>query len=192
MFIRIWYSLLYVWILKTILGKIRRKYKYLRLNFQDAHEFSGQVPKYLDEPLYNFLNNLYNKKLLDDTAIIIASDHGNSYFRYLYYHILRSDDAYVEITYGTLFIIVPNYKDEKNNKLLNNIKLNQQTYCSPYDIHDTIIHFGFGDKLDIKSNIYSNRGNSLLSEFNYLDRNCKTYDGVLESREFCLCEKKYE
>ena len=110
----------------------------------------------------------------------------------MYYHILRSDDAYVEITYGTLFIIVPNYKDEKNNKLLNNIKINQQTYCSPYDIHDTIIHIGFGDKLDIKSNIYSNRGNSLLSEFNYLDRNCKTYDGFLESREFCLCEKKYE
>ena len=166
--------------------------KYLRLNFQDAHEFTGQVPKYLDEPLYNFLNDLYNKKLLDDTAIIIASDHGNSYFRYLYYYILRSDDSFIETTYGTLFIVVPNYKGENNKKLLDNININQQSLVSPYDIHDTIIHIGLGDNLDINSNIYSHRGNSLLSEFNSLDRNCKTYDGDLVSRKECLCEKKLE
>ena len=127
-----------------------------------------------------------------DTAIIIASDHGNSYFKYLYYYILRSDDSFIETTYGTLFIVVPNYKEEKNKKLLNNININQQSLVSPYDIHDTIIHIGFGDNLDIKSNIYSHRGNSLLSEFNSLDRNCKTYDGDLALRKECLCEKKLE
>ena len=164
--------------------------KYLRLNFQDAHEFSGQVPKYLDEPLYNFLMDLYNKKLLDDTAIILASDHGNSYFPYFYYYILRSDDAVLEKTYGMLYIIVPNYKDEKNKKLLENINSHQQSYITPFDIHDTIIHIGLGDNLDKNSEIYSNKGKSLLSEFDYINRDCDYYKENFASDTACLCENK--
>jgi len=164
--------------------------KYLRLNFQDAHEFSGQVPKYLDEPLYNFLVDLYEKKLLDDTAIFIASDHGNSYFPYLYYHILRSDDATIEVTYGTLFIIVPNYKTEENKKLLENINIHQQSLVTPFDIHDTIIHIAYGNNLDSNSFIYSNMGKSLFSEFEYKNRNCKTYENYILSKRECLCENK--
>lgn len=164
--------------------------KYLRLNFQDAHEFSGQVSKYLDEPLYNFLVDLYEKKLLDDTAIFIASDHGNSYFPYLYYHILRSDDATIEVTYGTLFIIVPNYKNEENKKLLENINIHQQSLVTPFDIHDTIIHIAYGNNLDSNSFIYSNMGKSLFGEFEYKNRNCSTYARYIISKRECLCENK--
>ena len=164
--------------------------KYLRLNFQDAHEFSGQVPKYLDEPLYNFLMDLYNKKLLDETAIFFASDHGNSYFPYFYYYILRSDDAVLEKTYGMLYIIVPNYKDEKNKKLLENINSHQQSYITPFDIHDTIIHIGLGDNMDKNSEIYSNKGKSLLSEFDYINRDCDYYKENFASDTACLCENK--
>ena len=87
--------------------------KYLRLSFQDGHEPTGQVVGYLDEYLYIYLNDLYEKKLLNDTSIFILSDHGNSYFNYYYYYIFRSDDSLIERTYGTLFIILPSNKIKK-------------------------------------------------------------------------------
>ena len=164
--------------------------KYLRLNFQDAHEFSGQVSKYLDEPLYNFLNGLYEKKLLDDTAIFIVSDHGNSYFPYFYYYILRSDDSTKEVTYASFFLIVPNYKNEKNKKILNELNLHQQAFISPYDIHDTIMHIGFGDNFDSSNKLYSGIGKSLLSNFEYKNRNCNTFGGYIVNPKECLCEEK--
>ena len=170
--------------------KYKDNKKYLRLNFQDAHEFSGQVAKYLDEPLYKFLTDLYDKKLLDDTAIFLASDHGNSYFKYFYYYILRSDDSIIEVTYAMLYILLPNYKDEKNRKILDNINLHQQTYITPNDIHDTIIHIIYGDNLEETSYLYSNIGKSLLTEFEYKNRDCFTYKGYIIEREECLCENK--
>ena len=166
--------------------------KYLRFNFQDAHEFSGQVEKYLDDNLYNFLNDLYNEKLLDDTVILIASDHGNSYFPYLYYYVLRSDDAIIEVTCGTLFIILPNYKNEKNQKFLENINIHQQSYITPFDIHDTIMHIAFGDNLDKNSVQYSYKGSSLLTKFEYKNRNCKTYENDIVVKKECLCENKLQ
>ena len=166
--------------------------KYLRLNFQDAHEFSGQVSKYLDEPLYNFLNELYEKKLLDDTAIFIVSDHGNSYFPYLYYYILRSDDATKEVTYATFYLIVPNYKNEKNKKILEKLNLHQQALISPYDIHDTMMHIAYGDNLDINNKLYSGIGKSVLNEFEYKKRDCSTYGGYIVNPKECLCVKKIE
>ena len=164
--------------------------KYLRLNFQDAHEFSGQVVKYLDEPLYNFLNNLYERKKLDDTAIFIVSDHGNSYFPYFYYYILRSDDATIEVTYATFYMLVPNYKNEKNKKILNNLYLHQQALVSPFDIHDTLLHIAYGDNLNTTNILYSGIGKSLLNDFDYKKRNCKTYRGYMVVEKECLCEKK--
>ena len=50
--------------------------KLLRLYFLDSHENSGEVVKYLDKPLYNFLNDLYKNKLLEKTAIFLISAHG--------------------------------------------------------------------------------------------------------------------
>ena len=45
--------------------------KFLRLGFIDAHERTQEVVKYLDEPLYLFLNDLFKKKLLENTAIFL-------------------------------------------------------------------------------------------------------------------------
>lgn len=50
--------------------------KLLRLYFLDSHENSGEVVKYLDKPLYNFLNDLYKNRLLEKTAIFLISAHG--------------------------------------------------------------------------------------------------------------------
>ena len=163
--------------------------KYLRLSFQDGHEPTGQAIKYVDEHLYNFLNDLYEKNLLKDTAILIMSDHGNSYFNYVYYYIFKSDDSLVERTYGTLFIILPSYKSNKKNKYIyNNIYKNQQTLITPFDIHDTIIHLIFGNNTSYNKEVYSQRGDSLLSEFDGKSRNCTKWADKLISTA-CLCKQ---
>ena len=164
--------------------------RYLRLSFQDGHEPTGQVVKYMDEDLYNFLNNLYEEKLLNDTAIFILSDHGNSYFNYIYYYIFKSDDSLIERTYGTLFMILPSNKKKKIywDYYNNNVYINQQILISPYDIHDTLIHIVFGNNTSFNREVYSHRGNSLLSKFDGKSRNCSTWEGSIVDTE-CLCKK---
>ena len=162
--------------------------KYLRLTFQDGHEPTGQVIQYVDEHLYNFLNQLYKDHLLKDTAIFVLSDHGNSYFNYVYYYIFKSDDSLIERTYGTLFILIPNKKNDIYKDYHNIIHENQQTLVTPFDIHDTIIHIIFGNNTLYNSEVYSNNGNSLLSKFGGKDRNCGKYKGTLFESE-CLCKK---
>ena len=165
--------------------------KFLRIMFQDGHEFTGQVVKYLDDYLYNFLDELYQSKKLDDTALFILSDHGNSYFNYVYYYIFKSDDSLVERSYATLFIILP--KDERiKNKIsdeyYNNIYNNQQILMSPYDIHNTLIHIALGNNTLNNYEIYSQYGKSLLSAFEGKSRNCKTWTNIVEGE--CLCKNK--
>ena len=164
--------------------------KYLRLSFQDGHEPTGQVVKYIDEHLYNYLNDLYEKKLLNDTAIFILSDHGNSYFNYIYFYIFKSDDSLIERTYGTLFMILPSNKDKKIYKeyYYNNIHINQQVLISPFDIHDTLINIIFGNNTSFNKEVYSHRGDSLLSEFDGKSRNCSKWEGYIRDTE-CLCKK---
>ena len=164
--------------------------KFLRLTFQDAHEVKGQVIKYLDKYLYNFLNELYEKKFLNDTAIFIFSNHGNNYFN-IYYYLFKNDDSLIERTYGTLFIILPS-NIEKNiykDYYYKNAYINQQTLISPFDIHDTLIHIIFGNNTSYNEEVYSHYGDSLLSEFEYKSRGCYKWSNFIKIRGGCLCKK---
>ena len=167
--------------------------KYLRLMFQDGHEPTGQVVKYIDDYLYAFLNELYEKKLLNDTAMFFFSDHGNSYFNYVYYYIFKSDDSIIEQTHGTLFIILPSNKNKTkkiDESYYNNIYENQQTLISPYDIHDTVIHIVFGNNTMYNEKAYSGTGYSLLAKFDGKTRNCKTFENMMRNKEECICLQK--
>ena len=174
---------------KQFWNKYKNNKKYLRLSFQDGHEPTGQVVKFLDGGLYNYLNELYEKKLLNDTALFILSDHGNSYFNYIYYYILKSDDSMIERGYGTLFIILPsNKKNLFNETYYDNLYKNQQTLISPFDIHDTLINIIFGNITLGIEEIYSHYGNSLFSDFDRKIRNCSKWQGFILRKEECLCK----
>ena len=165
--------------------------KFLRLMFQDGHEFTGQVVKYIDEYLYDFMEDLYQKNELNDTAIFFLSDHGNSYFNYVYYFIFKSDDSLIERAYAALFIILPNNKKNNNNiseEYHNNIYENQQILISPYDIHNTLIHIALGNKSLNNFEVHSIHGRSLLSLFDGKSRNCNTWKNIVEGE--CLCKAK--
>ena len=67
--------------------KINRKFS--RLSFIEGHEITGEVIKYLDEPLYKFLNEFIENGYLNNTSIIIASDQGLHYG--IYFNTKRED-----------------------------------------------------------------------------------------------------
>ena len=140
--------------------------KFLRLSFQDAHEGTLEVVKYLDKKLAEFLEFFWHKKYLEDTAIFLVSDHGNNMIGF--YNILQVEDYVLEKTLGTWLMILP----KKINVDEKNIEINQQRLVTPYDIHDTLLDM-LGYKLNDK--VYSRKGKSIFSEINGLERNCDFY-----------------
>ena len=152
--------------------------KFLRLSFQDAHEGTLEVVKYLDKKLAEFLEFFWHKKYLEDTAIFLVSDHGNNMIGF--YNILQVEDYVLEKTLGTWLMILP----KKINVDEKNIEINQQRLVTPYDIHDTLLDM-FGYKLNDK--VYSRKGKSIFSEINGLERNCDFYKLDLLPL-WCRCE----
>ena len=152
--------------------------KFLRLSFQDAHEGTLEVVKYLDKKLAKFLEIFEKKNYLEDTAIFIVSDHGNNMIGF--YNILQVEDYVIEKTLGTWFMILP----KKINIDEKFIEINQQRIVSPYDIHDTLLDI-FGYKLE--DNVFSRKGKSVFNKINGLERDCNYYEQDLLPI-WCRCE----
>ena len=154
--------------------------KFLRLGFIDAHERTQEVIKYLDEPLYIFLNDLYKKKLLEKTAIFFVSDHGNG--MYGFYRDINAEDFLFERTLALWFIILHDFKNEDEMK---NLEENQQTFLTPYDIFDTLSDIIF-DKEIFEVHTRLNLGKSIFRKIDSKNRNCMKYtEWPLD--EMCHC-----
>ena len=155
--------------------------KFLRLSFIDAHESTGEVVKYLDKPIFDFLNFLLNENMMKNTVVIFASDHGNGMPSI--YNLINSDDYLYENVLGFLSFVFFNFNLDDN--IRNNLEINQQTLVTPYDIHDTLIDIIFGEE---NSEFKSRFGESLFRYINGKERNCETYE-ELTKNSFCRCLK---
>ena len=153
--------------------------KFLRLSFIDAHEGTGEVVKYLDKPIYDFLINLLDNNMLRNTAIIFASDHGNGMPGF--YNIINSEDFLYENVLGFLAFVLFDFKDEKGIQYL---EKNQQILVSPYDIHDTLIDIIYNGK---NKEEMSRNGESLFRGINPMERSCLKYSEI--SEDLCRCIK---
>ena len=143
-----------------------KEHKFLRLSFQDAHEGTLEVVKYLDVKLAEFLEKFDKKGYLKDTAVFLVSDHGNNMVGI--YNIFQFEDYVLEKTLGTWFMLLPK-KKEIDEKFL---EINQQRLASPYDIPDTLLDmFGYHQN----NTIFSRKGQSVYKEVNGLERNCDYY-----------------
>ena len=165
--------------------------KFFRIHFNEGHEGTMELVKYLADPLFEFVKYFFDNKLLDDTFIFIVSDHGNHMLGP--WAVIRPQDYLIETTLGTLFFIMPNTKKLYNNGLYDIIKKNQQTFITPYDIHNTLIHLACGDN-ECNPNAYSKRGSSLLLNIEPMERYCENpkLDLRIEKSD-CKCKKyKYK
>ena len=142
------------------------EHKFLRLSFQDAHEGTLEVVKYLDVKLAEFLENFDKKGYLKDTAVFFVSDHGNNMIGF--YNIFQVEDYVLEKTLGTWFMLLPKIKNIDETYL----EINQQRMVSPYDIFDTLLDmFGYHEK----DKVHSRKGISVYKKINGLERNCDYY-----------------
>ena len=144
--------------------------KYFSMTFNYGNEPTGNLLTYLDEPLFNMLNNLYHNGKLKNTAIFIVSEQGNK--NNGLYDILGSAEFELEKKYG-LFIMILDWNDNfKNGNYHQNLIKNQNMFTTPYDIYESMMHIIFGNityNNEIKDN-YS--GESMFNELHLEDRYC--------------------
>ena len=147
--------------------------KYFRMMFNYGNEPTGNVLTYLDEPLYNMLNQFYNTGKLQNTAIFILSEQGNK--NNGLYDILGSAEFELEKKYG-LFIIILNCNDKfKNGNYHQNLIINQNIMATPYDIYESMIHIAIGNdtfNANNENKIEESQRDSLLNEVKIENRYC--------------------
>ena len=148
--------------------------KFFRMISNDAHEGTGELIKYFDDALHDFLIEIFTKYFDEKTIIIFLSDHGNSLVGG--YELMLSEDKNFEKVLGFLNIFLP------INSTYNEImEYNEQRFVTPYDIFGTFIDILYPKGEE--PNFYFN-GQSLLEKINGLERSCKNYE---ELRDYVYC-----
>ena len=61
---------------KSFLKAYKNDKKLAFIEFENGHEITGEVIAYLDDPLSDFLANIEQEGLIDDTVVVLFSDHG--------------------------------------------------------------------------------------------------------------------
>ncbi len=147
----------------------------------DGHEGSLESVKYVDNILYNFLNNLFNANLLKDTIVFLMSDHGvgmpSIYFGYKFYR--------MEGQLPMLFMLINDRKNMSYEEQYQYIYENQQIMITGYDVHNTIGNILYGNKYAETQNktkfmktAKSKYGISLFNKINPEKRNSKYYQNI--------------
>ena len=173
------------------LTKYSNNKKFLRLGFFEGKERTGEVIKYLDYYLYQFLDNLYQNNYLKNTIVFLVSGQGNSY-NDLFNNIFYIDyDFYIEKYLGTFFILLDKEGLNLNETDLINIRTNQQNMVTAYDIRETLkniaenkIYNNTREKNEDNLN-NNNLGESLFEFINSLKRSCKLYNNIND--DVCRC-----
>ena len=169
-------------------SKYKENKRFLRLGFLDGNEKTGEVIKYLDNSLYEFLNKLYQENLLKNTILFIVSGQGNTQTE-LYNHLY--EDFWLEKYIGTLFILMDKTNIPENENCLISIRNNQQNMITPYDIKETldsIVYNNFcvdSKEKESKLEEMYKKGKNLFSFISSKERNCHNYKQLTE--EVCRC-----
>ena len=152
------------------------------------------VPNGLDRQLKRFIENLVNQKHLDNTLLIVLSDHGNRLQRFSY----ETNDGRTERYMPFLSIKMP--KKLLGTSYHQKALSNKNKLVTLFDVHQTLRHFLYLNtfsldghkKFDCTSQFKQNsiyqrnlRGTSL---FHKIPQN-RTCSSALISEEFCSCVK---
>ena len=172
--------------------------KFFRLHIYESHELTQELIKYADDKILNFFENFYNKGYFNDTLLLLISDHGNNFGSYYSLFKTISEDKDIEGMLPVFKIIIPNKKIIYDSGLFNNLIENQQTFITPFDVYNSIIHASCSDYKDIetkpknhfeKGGIYSRRGYSIFNLIDYKQRYCTNPE--LDLIPFkCVCKMK--
>ena len=167
--------------------------KFLRICITDGHELTGQVSKYVDEPLVNFLNYIYDNNYLKNTALILASDHGLNIL--VLYKLLQSMDQDIEMENPLLFFILSDKEGKSYEEQYENLQINQQKFITTYDVYHTLKYIlnqkdepitikGIESKGEIFDPKVHFLGTSLFHHIDPSERLCSNYIDIHK----CICK----
>ena len=148
--------------------------KFVRLVNTYAHEYSGEKSKYTDEPLRDFLLDLYENSLLKDTTLFFVGDHGFALMGV--YKILESHDWQIERDLPIFLIIESDNPKLDYDKQYKEILNNQQTFVTAFDIFYTLRWILYDEEYK-KKPLNGNRddGECLFKYIDFKKRHCKKY-----------------
>ena len=165
------------------------QYKLFLFQTLDGHEPTGELIGHFDKILYDFLNKFYNKGYLKDTVLLIFSDHGQHLNGPLY--LFDSQDFFYERSLATLFLILPNDEKLYKDNLYEKMKSNQQTFITPFDIYNTLVHLSSGENKNEYEKNSIPYGDSLFFEINFKDRYCQSPKFKSQINQLiCRCKLK--
>ena len=158
--------------------------KFLRLGFFDGNEKTGEVVKYLDEYMVDFILDLINGGKFQKTALLLVSGKGS--WEYGIFDKIKKTEFFYEKNLGSWFILLNKYSFE--SKIIENLRNNSQAFVTPYDVYDTmlgIIYNCYDLECFKNINYKSNKGNSVFNNIDAFGRNCEQYKEISE----CQCIK---
>jgi len=158
--------------------------KFLRLGFFDGNEKTGEVVKYLDEYMVDFILDLINGGKFQKTALLLVSGKGS--WEYGIFDKIKKTEFFYEKNLGSWFILLNKYGFE--SKIIENLRNNSQAFVTPYDVYDTMLGIIYNCyDLECFKNIKykSSNGNSVFNNIDVFGRNCEQYKEISE----CQCIK---
>jgi hypothetical protein len=116
-------------------AKYKDEPKFFRVGLADGHDGTAEVIKYSDDILADFFNKFEKEGHLDDTLLIISTDHGFSLPGP--YSIPQLEDWDIESVLPTLFVIAPtSMKDFE--KVKSTLKANEQKMITPFNLYNSL------------------------------------------------------
>ena len=159
--------------------------KFLRLGFFDGNERSGEVIKYLDDALVNFILKLINEGKFYKTVLFLVSGKGE--IEAGIYNENKKSEYFFEKNLGSWFIILNKYGIE--DEIIQNVRNNLQNFVTPYDVYDSLLSIiNNCYNLECDRNILhkSQNGNSIFNSINEYERNCEKYKEIKDNGCHCI------
>ena len=158
--------------------------KFLLLGLFDGSEKSGEVVKYMDNALSDFLLDLINEKKFHRTALFLVSSTGE--LKMGIYNKMNTEYFY-EKNLGSFFLVLHRAGIEQD--IIDKIKINEQSFVTAYDIYDSLLSIGYNCYDDNCWKEIKNKSKNGKSVFSLIDgkkRNCNFYFSEIKDNE-CFC-----
>jgi hypothetical protein len=163
--------------------------KFLRIVNTYAHDYIGEKSKYTDNCLYKFLYNLYSINEMKNTTVFIAGDHGFALMGL--YKIFDTDDYKIEFSFPVFILLEPDNPNLSYEEQYSEIKKNQQTFITPFDIYYTIRFIIYKeDYKNLPLNGDKDDGECLFKYINPKTRMCSKYHSMSKGNCQCLNNTK--
>jgi hypothetical protein len=141
--------------------------KFFRTSSNYAHEFSGELVQYADDDFVEFLQSFYEKGYLNDTQLLLISDHG-AHFLTMRVNAFPDDSRRIENALPLLIHLAPKDTPEKYLEILRN---NQQLFLNSHDIYATLRSLAEGKLPDRKAKCDRNSTLGCITAYSYFNEN---------------------